>query len=275
MIVDSALSGVAANLLRARDTASLTTLPSRSQAGFDLDKGYQVGRALHEGLLERGHQPVGRKIGFTNRATWKEFQLETPIWAHVYAQTVHFAERTRFRLSLRHMAAPRIEPEVVLKLRRPIHEDDPSVEELADCVEWAAIGFEIVDCHAPDWRFTAADAVADFGLHAALVVGTPWVLDAEDPAQVAARMRELQVTLSRGTEAVARGEGQNALGSPLLALGHLSRVVRKQAWAPPLQNGEVITTGTLTPLPHVSPGERWSVRVEGAPLAPLELELEN
>jgi 2-keto-4-pentenoate hydratase len=141
MIVDSALSRVANDLLRARDTASLATLPSRSQAGFDLDKGYQVGRALHEGLVGRGYAPVGRKIGFTNRATWKEFQFDTPIWAHMYTQTVHFADRAAFRLSLSGMAAPRIETEVVLRLRRPIPAGDPSVEELADCVEPLGMGF--------------------------------------------------------------------------------------------------------------------------------------
>lgn len=273
MIVDSALSQVAADLLRARDTVSLTALPSRSQARFDLDKGYQVGRALHEGLVGRGYAPVGRKIGFTNRATWEEFHLDTPIWAHMYAETVKFANGAGLRLSLGGMVAPRIETEVVLKLRRPIQAADPSVEDLADCVEWAAIGFEFVDCHGPDWRFTAADAVADFGLHATLVVGTPWILDSEDPRRVARQMQELKVTLSRGAAIVAQGEGRNALGSPLLALGHLARVVRSQSWASPLSNGELITTGTLTPLPPVSAREHWSARVTGAPLAPLEVDL--
>ncbi len=273
--MDSALSRVAADLLHARDTASLTTLPSRSQAGFDLDRGYQVGRALHEGLVGRGYAPVGRKIGFTNPATWREFHLDTPIWAPMYAQTVKFASRAGFRLSLGGMVAPRIEPEVVLGLRRPIHANDPSVEELADCVEWAAIGFEFVDCHGSDWLFTAADAVADFGLHATLVVGAPWRLESEDPRRVVMRMQDLKVTLSCGTAIVAQGEGRNALGSPLLALGHLARVVRGQSWAPPLASGEIITTGTLTPLSRVSAHEHWSVRVAGAPMAPLEVDLDD
>lgn len=37
--------------------------------------------------------------------------------------------------------------------------------------------------------------------------------------------------------------------------------------------GEIITTGTLTRLPPVCGGERWSVDVAEAPIAPLELEL--
>ncbi|MFQ5848681.1 MAG: 2-keto-4-pentenoate hydratase [Candidatus Methylomirabilales bacterium] len=270
---DSALDQLAADLLQARDAARLTMLPSRREVGFDLDKGYQVGHVLHERLMERGYRSVGRKLAFTNPATWEEFNVDTPIWAHMYAQTVRFADRGSFRLSLGGMAAPRIEPEVVLNLRRPVPAGNPSAEELAGCLDWVAIGFEIVDCHYPDWRFTAADTVADFGVHAALVVAPPWRLDRDDPRQVAAQLQKLRVTLCRGTEIVAVGEGRNALGSPLLALGHLARVIVGQSWAPPLTPGEIITTGTLTPLPPVSSGERWSVDVAGAPIAPLQLEL--
>jgi 2-oxo-3-hexenedioate decarboxylase len=169
------------------------------------------------------------------------------------------------------MVAPRLEPEVVLKLRQPLPAGEPSAEEVARCLEWAAVGFEIVDSHYPDWRFTAADAVADFGVHAALVVGSPWHLESEDPRQVATQLETLKVTLRGGKDFVAEGEGRNALGSPLLSLGFLARVLATQSWAPSLTPGEVITTGTLTTLPYLRRGESYRVEVAGAPLAPLEI----
>ena len=138
----------------------------------------------------------------------------------MYAQTVHFADRGSHRLALDGMVAPRIEPEVVFKLRSLLPSGDLLPQEIVPCLEWAALGFEIVDSHYPDWRFTAADAVADFGFHAALVVGTPWYLEPTMP-DVATCLQMLTVSLRRGSEIVARGEGRNALGSPLLALGHL------------------------------------------------------
>ena len=173
------------------------------------------------------------------------------------------------------MVAPRLEPELVLKLRHAIPGGDPSVEELARCLEWAAVGFEIVDCHYPDWRFTASEAVADFGLHAALVVGTPWRIDSEDPRHLATSLQTLKVTLRGGKDFVAEGMGRNALGSPLLALGFLTRVLAAQSWAPPLMSGEVISTGTLTAFPCLGQGESYRVEVTGATLAPLSLELET
>jgi 2-oxo-3-hexenedioate decarboxylase len=248
---------------------------SQLGASLDLDRAYQVGRVLHERLVERGFRSVGRKIGFTNPAMWEQFQVSQPIWAHVYAQTVHFAQGGHLLLTLDGMVAPRLEPEVVLKLRQPVPSGESSAEELARCLEWVAVGFEIVDSHYPDWRFTAAEAVADFGVHAALVVGTPWRVGAENPQHIATSLQTLKVTLRGGKDFVAEGEGRNTLGSPLLALGFLAQVLADQPWAPPLVPGEVITTGTLTALPCLRRGESYRVEVAGAPLAPLQLDLDK
>jgi 2-keto-4-pentenoate hydratase len=222
--------------------------------------------------VSRGFKPVGRKIGFTNRAMWEQFKVSEPIWAHVYEQTVHFAQAGNLRLSLAGMVAPRIEPETVLRLRSAVPSGERSVEELARYIEWAAVGFEIVDTHFADWRFTAAEAVADFGLHAALVVGLPWRVDSEAPDHLVAVLESLRVTLRGSKDLVAEGEGRNALGSPLRALGFLARVLSTQPWAGPLMPGDVITTGTLTAFPYVQHGELYRVEVAGAPLAPLQLE---
>ncbi len=64
-----------AELLQARDAVRLAANPSH--CGFDLPLGraYQIGRQLHEGLVSRGFKPIGRKIGFTNRATWEQFKV--------------------------------------------------------------------------------------------------------------------------------------------------------------------------------------------------------
>jgi len=262
-----------ADLLQARNAAIVTRSPPQRDVDFDLNSGYQIGRAVHAFLSERGYQAIGRKIGFTNRAIWEQFKVNEPIWAHMYAQTVYFAQESRLRLSLAGMVAPRLEPEIVFKLRSPVPSGELSAEELARCIEWVAVGFEIVDSHYADWRFTAAEAVADFGVHAALVVGTPWRMDSEVPHHLASVLETLKISVRGSNDFVAYGEGRNALGNPLLALGHLARVLSTQSWAAPLAAGEVITTGTLTAYPYVRCGESYRVEVSGAPLAPLQLEL--
>ena len=62
------------------------------------------------------------------------------------------------------MFSPKIEPEIVFKLKRPLAAGlDPAAT--LDAVEWLAPGFEIIDCVFPAWRFTPADFVAAYGLH--------------------------------------------------------------------------------------------------------------
>src|SRR5580658_7786203 len=123
-----------AELLQARDDGGLVANPS--QVGFDLslEDAYLIGHALHGRLVAGGFKPAGRKIGFTNRALWEQFQVSAPIWAHTYEQTIHFAHDGNLRLSLAGMIAPRLEPEVVLKLSAPVSPAQSSPEALAHCI---------------------------------------------------------------------------------------------------------------------------------------------
>ncbi len=65
-------------------------------------------------------------------------------------------------------------------------------------------------------------------------------------ANVVSDIEDFTVTLSCDGDVREQGKGSNALGSPLKAVGHLIRVIAKQAHASALQSGEMVTTGTLT-----------------------------
>ena len=80
--------------------------------------------------------------------------------------------------------------------------------------------------------------------------------------------------LRRGSELIATGFGRNALGSPLNALAYLRDVLDSQSWPDPLQGGEIITTGSLTSVPFILPGETWSVEVLGLGLETLVMQTE-
>jgi 2-keto-4-pentenoate hydratase len=260
-------------LLDARARAALVEPPSASDPGFDLPAAYAVGQRITTRRRERGERTAGRKIGFTNAGIWAEYGVDAPLWAHIYDSTLRRAPDGSATLALAGMAAPRIEPELVLGIRSAPPLANPSPEPLLRSVAWVGVGFEVVDCHFADWRFTLADAVADFGLHAALVVGAPLTIDAGDEAQLIDALARCTLTLTLNGEPIASGVGANALGSPLLALGHLVRTLADQE-AEPLAAGEVVTTGTLTPAFPVAPGQTWSASVTGLDLAPLTLVLE-
>src|SRR5436309_4444770 len=140
-------------LLAAWDAAETLPLISSGVAGFDLADAYEVLGHISEQRRGHGWKPVGRKIGFTNRTIWERYGVDRPMWAPIWDRTVLFAARDHASVPLAPLMQPRIEPEVVFRLRENVPStDDPAA--ILSCVEWIAPGFEIVQCHFPDWRFT-------------------------------------------------------------------------------------------------------------------------
>ena len=91
----------------------------------------------------RGEMPVGRKIGFTNRTIWAEYNVYGPIWGYIYNGTVHNLAEIGDTFSLMGLAEPRIEPEIVFKLALAPAPDMDETALLA-CIDWVWHGFEIV-----------------------------------------------------------------------------------------------------------------------------------
>jgi len=55
---------------------------------LDADTGYRAMRRLHQHRLAIGWKPLGRKIGFTNRTIWAEYNVFAPNWGTIYDRTV-------------------------------------------------------------------------------------------------------------------------------------------------------------------------------------------
>ena len=110
----------------------------------------------------------------------------------------------------------------------------------------------------PDWKFEAPDCTAAFGLHAALLVGTPVPVTDANRAALAAALPRFELTLRNGDAVIDRGVGANVLDSPALALAHLARVLAGQPQFARLAAGEIVTTGTVTDAWPVARGQAWS-----------------
>ena len=132
--------------------------------------------------------------------------------------------------------------------------------------EWIALGFEIVDCPYPDWKFQPMDFVASFGLHAALFVGEPRPVGADGLDALADQLASLKILLKRNGELVEEGFGKNALRSPALCVGELASAIAAQPGQEPLRAGELVSTGTLTNAQPIAAGEQWTVEAEGLDL---------
>lgn len=228
------------------------------------EDGYAAALRFRDQRLREGWRAVGRKIGFTNRSIWPRYGVHQPIWGTVFDRTLYHAKGDACRVSLEGLLQPRIEPEVCFKLKAAPHGAD--TEELLACLEWMAHSIEIVQCDQPGWRTSLAHSTAANGLHGLLIVGTP------APVEQATALSAVELALWNGENLVDRGSGSNALGSPLLALGHLVALLSAQPGAPPLAPGEIVTTGTLTDAHPVAPGETWRTEISGVALPGLKVQ---
>lgn len=258
------------SILDAMDRAQ-PAAPADRERLENLSQGQQIQGDINALRLARGDKPLGFKIGFTNRAIWPLYNVFHPIWAPVWDRTVFLSDAgpsvqivdvdlNAIGKPLSGFHLPRLEPEIVLGLRHV--PASPSVEAVAEAVEWVAHGFEIVQSAYPDWSFTAAESFAAQGLHAALLIGPRRKVLVH--AQLPAFLSATRLNLSCNGDVIAEGEGTAVLDGPVQALAHLVEMLSRQ---PPLaaplllRAGSIVTTGTLTDAQPLLPRQHWQTAI--------------
>lgn len=261
------MAALADSLLSALDNASLLLLPSADPA-FDEAAAYALAAELRAKRIARGEQPRGLKIGFTNRLIWPRYNVTAPAFATVWDSSISFAT-PEARISLAKLSQPRIEPEVVFGFGQDVP-TSPSAEQLAACISWAAHGFEIVQTHFADWKFTLPDCAADFGMHGRLLIGKQLPINGNLAA--ARSLSSLRLSLWCDGERKDEGLATQVLDGPFEALLYLTQVLASTPNAPSIKAGDVITTGTITDAWPVQAGQTWRTEVSNAPLRSLSVK---
>jgi 2-keto-4-pentenoate hydratase len=256
----------AATLLACHDRGR--SLPRDRPAPLtDLAQAEAIQNAIVALRIARGERPRGYKIGFTNRSIWPVYGVFHPIWGPVYDTTLTLLDNPQSAISIDNMIEPRLEPEIALGLAGTPASSAPG--DLIEALDWYAQAFEVVDCPYPDWKFTAAEAIAAQSLHAALLVGPRRpIAELQDPV---GELAALQVELVCDDRRIAAGTGAAALDGPVQALGHLVAELAKRGTR--LGRGDVVTTGTLTDAQRMRPGQTWRCALTGTRLSGLTLRV--
>lgn len=263
------LRAMAREMKSAQDQARQIEPFTSRPGGLDMPSAYAVAHLIDEARRREGAVPVGRKIGFTNPDMWSLYGVREPVWAHIYETTVRRLPQQHTRCGIGRFAEPKIEPEIVLHLRSA-PPPGASLEAIVESIDWVAHAFEIVQSHFPGWKFQAPDTVADWALHGTLLLGEPQPVERLGPDPIAA-LASFSVALSRDGAVREVGTGSNVLGSPLAAIAHLMAVLAKQPQYPPLQAGEMVTTGTITTAQSIYAGETWRSELRGIGLPGLSV----
>ena len=237
---------------------------------LSMEAAYRISRRIRDLRRSAGERVIGRKLGFTNRTIWDEYQVHAPIWGYMYDTTFHDISSAETPFSLAPFCEPRIEPEIAFAFARAPRAGE-SDNELLGAIAWYAHGFEIVDSLYKDWKFKAADTVAAFGLHGAYLCGPRRQMTDEDAAMLPSALKTFQIEIARDGETIDIGHGANVLDSPLSALRHAIEVIANDPDAAPIGAGEIVTTGTVTRAFPIKPGETRETTVSGLPLGGLRI----
>lgn len=212
-----------------------------------LEQGYEIQELNKSKRLQTGEQIIGVKLGFTSLAKQEQMGLNKPIFG--YLTDVMKASES---VAIKRFVQPKIEPELLFKLSRPLREDI-TIDDVADYVEVVAVGLEIIDSRFKKYKFTMADVVADDTSAAAFVVGDWAAPDWQKIADLTGTMDEDGIRRTSGVTS-------DILGNPRLALVRLSEYVASKGQS--LPSGSLILSGAFTDAIPMKVGKTYSAEVE-------------
>jgi 2-keto-4-pentenoate hydratase len=265
-------AAIAQELVDAYEAGELLPETLSSREGFDLAAAYAVEAELARRRRAQGRTVVGRKVAFANPAVWPKLNLQTVAWGSMYDDTVQAANDVAV-VPVPFTYAPKLEPEVVFKLKGPLTGDPADPVAVLNVVEWISLGYEIVDCPFPEWQFQPPDLVAAFGFHSGLVLGRPTAVTPSNAPTLATQLAEFKLRLFKNDTFVEEGGGKNVMRNPALCLGELAAALARSPGAEPLRAGELVSTGALTTPMLIAPGETWRAEADGLDVAPLVMKL--
>ena len=242
----------AASILRAA-RADRRMLEPFTDLHPDLDEawGYDVQALDRQRRVANGERLIGAKLGLTSAAKQARMNLTTPVVGFL-TDTMQVDPGTMTVTT--QWIQPRIEPEIAFILGRTI--DSPlTSSEAARTVDAAIVAAEIIDSRYTDFRFRAADVIADNTSAAGVLLGEPRhrLTDINDLALLGC---QLQVD----DDIVHSATGAAILGHPLRALEWLSRHVAQRGETIPA--GSVVLAGALTDAVPLTPGKRYTILIQ-------------
>ena len=263
------LAAIGGEILAAADAARPIAPFSARGLELSVADAYRVSHWCERTRAKRGETSVGRKIGFTNRNIWAEYNVYAPNWGYVTTRSLRELADTPL-LPLAPYAEPRIEPEIMFGLS---HAPSPGMDELAlmRCIAWVAHGYEIVQSIFPGWKFAPADTVVANAMHGALLIGPRHKIGAQ-AAEWLHALASFEIELFCDGELMDKGHALNVLEGPLSTIRYVMDLLAQDPDNPALAAGEIISTGTLTRALPVKPGETWTTKLKGIVLEGASLK---
>jgi 2-oxopent-4-enoate/cis-2-oxohex-4-enoate hydratase len=217
-----------------------------------IEEAYQIQLEMVQQRLDAGATVIGKKIGVTSLVVQEMLGVDQPDFGHLLSD-MRVAEGAP--LSIGALIAPRIEAEVAFILSRDLAGPGVTARDVLNATECVMPCFEIVDSRIRDWKIKIQDTVADNASCGLIVLGSARRLHGEIDLAAA------EMVLLKNGEVLSTSTGASVQGSPLNAVAWLANTLGGLGVS--LKAGEVILSGSQSPLVAMSPGDRLTCTVKG------------
>ncbi|MAZ88608.1 MAG: hypothetical protein CL693_13290 [Cellvibrionaceae bacterium] len=228
-----------------REAFSTLETPQRIQTA------YAIKRHNHR-HWQSTRQASGLKIGLTSALVRQFLGLEKPDYGLLYRDMELDNDGT---LSLAKFVAPKLEVEWALILGQNISKPLTSIEALKDKISHICLAFEIVDSRIANWDVQAMELIADNG------AGGAYLLSESSVAVNGIDLSQHTVELTHNGETMHSLCASDELGDPWQhALWLVNTAIEEGVSLP---QGQVLLTGTLTPIAELNADEHWQASTVG------------
>jgi 2-oxopent-4-enoate/cis-2-oxohex-4-enoate hydratase len=233
------------------DRKAIPPLTERD-ASIGVDDAYRIQLRMIRRRLDEGETVIGKKIGVTSEAVQRMLQVYQPDFGQLLSGMVYSEGQP---IPVNTLIAPRAEAEVAFILKRDLEGPGVNAADVLRATDYVLPCFEIVDSRIQDWRIKIQDTVADNASCGVFVLGgTARSLRGLDLAVAG-------MVVEKNGDIVSTSAGAAVQGSPVNAVVWLANTLGRLGI--PLQAGEVILSGSQSPLIPAAAGDFFTCSVGG------------
>ena len=222
------------------------------EPAITIEDAYQIQLRMIQRRLDAGETVVGKKIGVTSKVVMDMLKVNQPDFGQMTSGMV-FNEGEPIRTDT--MIAPRAEAEVAFVLKRDLMGPGVTAADVLRATDCVMPCFEIVDSRIKDWKIKIQDTVADNASCGVLTLGGM----RKSPRQLDLALAGM--VLEKNGEVISTSTGAAVQGSPVNAVAWLANTLGRLGIG--LKAGEVILSGSQSPLVPVKAGDSLSCSVGG------------
>ena len=231
-----------ATLLEIRERPRPIAPPSETRP-LSVAEAYAVQDRLREGLVARGQQVIGWKVGLTSAALQRAYDVAEPVGAFLLGSGVL---SSGVEVPMSRFAALVVEAEIAFVMRSDLAGPGVTPPRALLAVEGALPALELVDFRMSG-KPGATDLIADGVFANAIVVGTALTPVAQLDLALEGLVYELSGTVA------ATNTAAEVMGSPVNSLAWIANHLGARGLG--LRAGDIVMTGSISTLLRPKAGD--------------------